>query len=69
MIKVKNIFVISTIYILVFSSCALNPLAYQPEKIPAFEGTTKLNDKLVNSDKIQLNGWFGPEDILFDNNG
>lgn len=60
------IFVASTISMLMFYSCALRPLAYQPETTPAFEGTTQLNEKLVGSEKIQLEGWFGPEDILFD---
>ncbi|PQB06879.1 hypothetical protein BST83_06735 [Polaribacter filamentus] len=66
---VKMIFVASTLSMLMLSSCALKPLAYQPETTPAFEGTTQLNDKLVSSDKIQLDGWFGPEDILFDGFG
>jgi sugar lactone lactonase YvrE len=67
--KVKKIFLASTLSMLMLGSCALKPLAYQPEKIPAFEGTTQLNDKLVSSEKIQLDGWFGPEDILFDSLG
>lgn len=67
--KVIMIIVASTIPMLMHNSCALKPLAYQPETIPAFEGTTQLNDKLVNSEKIQLEGWFGPEDILFDSMG
>ena len=64
--KVKMIFVASTISMLMLNSCALEPLTYQPKTTPAFEGTTELNDKLVRSEKIQLEGWFGPEDILFD---
>lgn len=63
------IFVASTLSMLMLNSCALKPLAYQPETIPVFEGTTQLNDKLVSSEKIQLKGWFGPEDILFDSLG
>jgi len=65
----KMIFVASTLIILMLSSCGLKPLAYQPKTTPAFEGKTQLNDMLLNSDKIQLDGWFGPEDILFDNLG
>ena len=67
--KVKIIFVASALSMLMLSSCALKPLAYQPKAIPAFEGRTQLNEKLVTSDKIQLDGWFGPEDILFDSLG
>ena len=67
--KVKMIFVVSALVGLTISSCSLKPLAYEPPTIPAFEGTTQLNDKLLNSDEIQLDGWFGPEDILFDSLG
>lgn len=67
--KEKMIFAASTLTMLMFSACSLKPLAYQPEEIPAFEGTTQLNDKLLSGKKIQLNGWLGPEDILFDDLG
>jgi len=67
--KLKMTIVSSVLTMLIFSSCALQPLAYQPETIPSFEGQTQLNDKLLNSDKIQIDGWFGPEDILFDSSG
>ncbi len=67
--KQKMIIVASTLTMLMFSACSLKPLAYQPETVLAFEGTTQLNEKLVNSAKIQLDGWFGPEDILFDSLG
>ncbi len=63
------IIVASTIAMLMLKSCALKPLAYQPKTTPAFEGTTQLNDKLLSSEKIQLEGWLGPEDILFDRMG
>lgn len=67
--NVKMIFVASTLSMLMFYSCALKPLAYQPETSLAFKGTTQLNEKLVSSEKILLEGWFGPEDILFDSMG
>ncbi|MFT4850744.1 MAG: sugar lactone lactonase YvrE [Sediminicola sp.] len=67
--KVKLILAASALSMLMLSSCALKPLAYQPEAIPPFEGATQLNDNLVSSEKIQLEGWFGPEDILFDSLG
>jgi len=67
--KVKMIFVPSVLSLLILGSCSLKPLAYQPETIPAFEGTTQLNEKLLSSDKLEINGWFGPEDILFDSLG
>jgi sugar lactone lactonase YvrE len=67
--KVKLIFMASALSVLMFNSCALKPLGYQPGVIPAFKGTTQLNEKLASSEKIQLEGWFGPEDILFDSIG
>ncbi|MFT6802615.1 MAG: sugar lactone lactonase YvrE [Salibacteraceae bacterium] len=67
--KVKMIFVASVLSVLMFSSCSLKPLAYEPETIPSFEGVTQLNEKLLASEKIQIDGWFGPEDILFDSVG
>ena len=63
---VKMTFVVLALFGLTLSSCSLKPLAYQPEKIPSFEGATQLNEKLLASEKIQIEGWFGPEDILFD---
>ncbi len=67
--KRKMIFIASALYGLMFSSCTLKPLAYQPETIPPFAGPTQLNEKLLASEKIQIDGWFGPEDILFENLG
>jgi sugar lactone lactonase YvrE len=67
--KLKMIFAISALSGLMFSSCSLKPLAYLPEAIPSFEGATQLNEKLLASEKININGWFGPEDILFDSLG
>ncbi|MCJ8292580.1 MAG: SMP-30/gluconolactonase/LRE family protein [Crocinitomicaceae bacterium] len=63
------IFMASALYGLTLSSCALTPLAYQPEVSPSFEGPTHLNEKLLASKKIQIDGWLGPEDILFDSLG
>ena len=67
--KRKIIFVATALSVLMLVSCSIKPLAYQPETIPAFEGTTQLNEKLLNSDKIEMDGWYGPEDILFDSIG
>lgn len=50
--KRKMIFITSVLYGLMFSSCTLKPLAYQPETIPPFAGPTQLNEKLVASEKI-----------------
>lgn len=50
-------------------SCALHPLAWKPETKPPFTGSLSLNEKLSAIEKISLNGWYGPEDIVFDNEG
>lgn len=65
----KMILIASVLIEAVISSCSLQPLAYQPEAIPSFEGATQLNETLLESEKIQIDGWLGPEDILFDSIG
>ena len=55
--------------ILLLSSCAISPVAWHPGNIPPFEKQTALNEKLTESLKIDLNGWSGPEDIVFDSLG
>jgi len=54
---------------LVFASCGIRPVAWEPAEKPAFAGTTALNDKLSSTEKLFLDGWFGPEDIVFDKAG
>jgi sugar lactone lactonase YvrE len=55
--------------IMFFESCALRPLAWKPEIKPPFTGDFSLNEKLMAIEKISLNGWYGPEDIIFDREG
>jgi sugar lactone lactonase YvrE len=50
-------------------SCAIHPLVWKPETKPSFTGSLTLNEKLSTIEKISLNGWYGPEDIVFDNAG
>lgn len=51
------------------NSCAVRPVAWQPPVKNEFKGTTALNEKLLNTQKISLKGWYGPEDIVFDSTG
>lgn len=67
--KTKMIFIASVLSGLILSSCALKPLAYQPEASPSFEGAAELNETLLSSEKISIGDWVGPEDILFDSLG
>ena len=53
------------ISIIFIQSCALNPISWQPPKKAVME----VNDKLISSKKIDLKGWHGPEDIVFDEQG
>ena len=54
---------------MLFESCGIHPLAWKPETKPPFTGSLSLNEKLSSIEKISLNGWYGPEDIVFDNEG
>ncbi|WP_170178376.1 SMP-30/gluconolactonase/LRE family protein [Flammeovirga pectinis] len=54
---------------LLFQACALHPAAWQPPTKPILENQYSLNDKLQSSTQIELNGWCGPEDIIFDAKG
>ncbi len=52
-----------------FTSCGLHPEAWKPAPKPMFTGETALNEKLSTAEKISLDGWCGPEDIVFDQAG
>ena len=60
---------VAAAFSLVITSCAIHPNAWEPARTPDFTGATALNEKLVQSEKIAINGWFGPEDIVFDSTG
>ena len=68
-IKSSVLVICIAILILFLKSCAIKPLAWQPKKKPPFEGKTVLNNNLSNIEKINLGGWYGPEDIVFDSVG
>jgi len=52
-----------------FSSCAIQPKAWTPPIKPAFEGTLSLNERLTNSSKIHLLGYYGAEEFVVDADG
>ncbi|THU38203.1 SMP-30/gluconolactonase/LRE family protein [Niastella caeni] len=54
---------------IVFNACAIHPLAWKPAPQNDFKGTTAFNEQLAATQKISLNGWYGPEDIVFDLTG
>jgi sugar lactone lactonase YvrE len=44
-------------------------LAWNPQTKPQFKGNTELNNELTTVTKIDLGGWVGAEDIVFDSVG
>jgi sugar lactone lactonase YvrE len=68
-IKASIVVTTGVISLLFIQSCAIKPLAWQPQIKPLFEGTTKLNNELTALPKIDLGGWVGAEDIVFDSIG
>ena len=71
MSNIKSVLSVMSIVIimLILQSCAMQPLAWQPQPKPLFEGTTKLNNELTTITKVDLGGWVGAEDIVFDTLG
>ena len=71
MLNLKSIIPITSFAVLALTlkSCTIEPLVWNPKSKPLFEGTTKLNNELTDIDKIELNGWVGAEDIVFDSIG
>ena len=51
------------------TACALKPIAYTPPPAPKLEGVTAVNTKLESTEWIDLDGYYGPEDIAFDDDG
>ena len=71
MSNIKSVFLVLSIVtqMLLLQSCRINPVAWQPQTKPLFAGTTKLNNELTTVTKIDLGGWVGAEDIVFDSAG
>ncbi len=53
----------------IFQSCSLKPLAWTPPIKPELVGTMAENELLSTTEKIDLEGWYGPEDIAVDQAG
>ena len=60
------IFALATV---AFQSCSLKPSTWQPPLDPYIEHNLTVNEKLQSASKIDLDGWYGPEDIVFDKQG
>lgn len=57
------------LFTVLFKSCGIKPNSWQPPTKPEFTDKLKINEELLSSQKIDLNGWYGPEDIVFDDEG
>jgi len=65
--KVAILIIAAAIIIpMLFNACSIQPVSWKPAAQPEFKGVTALNEKLTTAQKISLNGWYGPEDIVFD---
>ena len=73
--KVKNIVlftmavVLLTLLLIFFNSCGIHPVAWKPGTNTDLNNGSALNEKLTSAQKISLDGWYGPEDIVFDSAG
>ena len=54
---------------ILFKSCGIKPNSWEPHKKPDFTKNLEINNKLKSTKKISLEGWYGPEDIIFDEEG
>lgn len=55
--------------VFIIHSCAIQPISWEPPIKPALQNVLEPQDKLKTAEKIDLKGWFGPEDIVFDKEG
>lgn len=53
----------------IFQACSLKPNAWTPAKAPNFEGKLAKNEILQSTEWINLDGWYGSEDIAVDKEG
>ena len=54
---------------ILIQSCATQPLAWTPPIKPALTGNLEENELLGTTEWIDLDGWYGPEDIAVDKQG
>jgi len=54
---------------ILFQSCSLKPLAWTPPIKPELIGVLSENELLSTTEWVDLDGWYGPEDIAVDKQG
>ncbi|OEJ98915.1 hypothetical protein A8C32_06920 [Flavivirga aquatica] len=62
-------FIIGLVTSIIIQSCAIKPLAWLPPIKPELKGVIAENELLNSTEWIDLNGWYGPEDIAVDKQG
>lgn len=55
--------------IIFLQACKIQPIAWNVPTKPVLQNSLQSNDKLQKCTKIELNGYYGPEDIIFDKTG
>ena len=72
-IKLSIIIILSIFTVFSFSvlynSWSFSAVAWSPSSMPKLEGVLAENELLSTTERIDLDGWFGPEDIAVDNQG
>jgi sugar lactone lactonase YvrE len=56
-------------FLIFINSCGFHAVAWKPSANTDLKNAPVLNEKLTLSQKIALDGWYGPEDIEFDRAG
>jgi len=67
--KAVFVIIVLIVVILTINGCSLQPLAWKPPVKPDLTGKLSENELLSATEWIHLDGWYGPEDIAFDNQG
>ncbi|MGH1335320.1 MAG: SMP-30/gluconolactonase/LRE family protein [Aureispira sp.] len=61
-VSVILVFIISTL----IGASQIDPIAWNPPTKPSLEGVLQTNELLQKTEWIDLEGWYGPEDIAID---
>jgi sugar lactone lactonase YvrE len=59
----------AVLLIVLFQSCVLNPMAWTPPTKPELNRNIAENELLRETKSIEIEGWYGPEDIAIDDEG
>jgi len=69
---IKTAFISSSLLVVtvfLFQACSLTPLAWTPPVKPELTGVLAENELLSTTEWIDIDGWYGPEDIAVDKQG